>query len=95
MDYSGKVEGNHVGVAIFDHPENLRHPTTWHARAYGLVAANPFGLHDFKDEPKGAGDFKVAKGDAVRFRYRFVFHSGDAESGKIAQHYDAFAIKSN
>ena len=33
-----------VGIAVFDHPENLRAPTYWHARAYGLLAANPFGV---------------------------------------------------
>lgn len=92
VDYSGKVEGNQVGVAIFDHPENLRHPTTWHARAYGLVAANPFGLHHFLDKPEGTGDFNVAKGDAIRFRYRFVFHPGDAKEAKIGERYAAFAV---
>ena len=34
-----------AGVAIFDHPSNPQHPTTWHARQYGLIAANPFGLN--------------------------------------------------
>ena len=36
VSYWGKVDGKSVGFAIMDHPENLRHPTTWHARAYGL-----------------------------------------------------------
>ncbi len=90
VDYSAKVEGNHVGVAIFDHPENLRHPTTWHARAYGLVAANPFGMHHFEGKEKGAGDFKLAKGESVRFQYRIVLHSGDAEAAKIGELYDNY-----
>jgi hypothetical protein len=30
-DYSGPVENRWVGVALFDHPKNLRHPTYWHA----------------------------------------------------------------
>jgi len=91
VDYSGTVEGNDVGVAIFDHPSNLRHPTTWHARDYGLVAANPFGQHHFQGKPEGAGDFKVEKDGSVRFRYRFVFHAGDAESAKVTELYKAFA----
>ena len=91
VDYSAEVEGNHVGVAIFDHPENLRHPTTWHARAYGLVAANPFGLHHFQDQPLGTGEHHLAQGDELRFRYRFVFHSGDTEAGKIAERFAEFA----
>jgi len=36
-----------IVVAIFDHPRNPSHPTWWHARDYGLFAANPFGVHDF------------------------------------------------
>ncbi|HWH67976.1 MAG TPA: PmoA family protein, partial [Candidatus Sulfotelmatobacter sp.] len=44
-DYYGPVEGQTVGIAIFDHPQNPRHPTWWHVRDYGLFAANPFGQH--------------------------------------------------
>ncbi|HAR65136.1 MAG TPA: hypothetical protein DCR55_02855, partial [Lentisphaeria bacterium] len=32
VDYWGPIEGKNVGIAIFDHPANPRHPTTWHAR---------------------------------------------------------------
>ena len=42
-DYYGPVEGQVVGIAIFDHPSNPAHPTWWHVRDYGLFAANPFG----------------------------------------------------
>ena len=41
VDYSGAVEGAMVGIVMFDHPANLRHPTWWHARDYGLCGANP------------------------------------------------------
>jgi len=92
VDYHGPVDGKVVGVAIFDAPQNPRHPTTWHVRDYGLFAANPFGLHDFKKgEPKGAGDLKLAAGERATFRYRFVFHSGDEQAGKVAERYREFA----
>jgi hypothetical protein len=42
-DYFAPVDGKVVGVAIFDHPTNPKHPTWWHVRDYGLFAANPFG----------------------------------------------------
>ena len=75
VDYSGNVEGQEVGMAIFDHPSNLRHPTRWHARAYGLVAANPFGASAFSGAPAGAGDYVIPAGGSLTLRYRFVFHT--------------------
>ena len=48
-DYSGPdASGKGVGVALFDHPSNLRFPTHWHARTYGLMTANRFGTDHFK-----------------------------------------------
>ena len=47
VDYSGTVEGEKLGVAIFDNPENPRHPTYWHSRDYGLFALDPFGQKAF------------------------------------------------
>lgn len=93
VDYWGKIGDSEVGVAIFDHPKNPRYPTTWHARDYGLVAANPFGINDFQKKGKGAGDLKIAKGESVTFRYRFLFHPGDAEKGDIANQWKAWAEK--
>jgi hypothetical protein len=87
-DYYGPVEGKIVGVAIFDHPENPRHPTWWHVRDYGLFAANPFGQHDFeKLADKSAGDLSVPSGKSITFRYRFYFHEGDERQGKVADNY--------
>jgi hypothetical protein len=76
-----------VGVAIFDHPQNPRHPTHWHVRDYGLFAANPFGIHDFEKKPAGTGDFKVAAGESVTWRYRFYFHRGDDKEANVAERY--------
>ena len=81
--YWGPIDGRTVGVAVLDHPGNLRHPTHWHARDYGLVAANPFGLHDFTGAAKGSGDHVIPAGGRLTLRYLFVFHEGDAESAGI------------
>jgi hypothetical protein len=92
VDYWGEVEGKTLGVAIFDHPENPRHPTWWHARDYGLISANPFGIHDFeKDKPATAGNLTIPNGESITFRYRFIFHEGDAEKAKIAKLYEEYA----
>lgn len=81
--YWGPIDGRTVGVAVLDHPANLRHPTHWHARDYGLVAANPFGLHDFTGAAKGSGDHVIPAGGTLTLRYLFVFHEGDAASAGI------------
>ncbi|MCH8978515.1 MAG: PmoA family protein [Armatimonadetes bacterium] len=93
VDYWGEVEGRTLGIALFDHPENPRHPTWWHAREYGLFAANPFGVSDFEGKPAGTGDLTLAGGEAVRFRYRFLFHTGDAETAGVATEYTEWAAR--
>jgi len=90
-DYYGPAEGKLVGVAIFDHPTNPRHPTWWHVRDYGLFAANPFGKHDFeKLSDKTAGDLKVPAGQSITFKYRFVFHEGETSSAKLPEKYQDY-----
>gem|GEM_PF-30052 len=90
-DYYGPVKGEVVGVAIFDHPENPRHPTWWHVRDYGLFAANPFGVHDFENKPRRTGDITLAAGDSLTFRYRLYFHKGDYRQGQVARQYRIYA----
>lgn len=87
----GQVEGRTVGVACFDHPTNHRHPTTWHARDYGLFAANPFGLHDFTGAPAGSGRLELEPGKSLGLRYRWVFHEGDVVAAGIEARFAAWA----
>jgi len=90
-DYYGPVEEKIVGMAIFDHPENPRHPTWWHVRDYGLFAANPFGRHNFENLPdKTAGNLSVAPGKDITFRYRFYLHTGDEKEGQVAEKYQEY-----
>ena len=83
VDYSGTVDGKAYGIAMLDHPLNLRHPTWWHAREYGLSGANPFGIHDFAGEPEGAGNSTIPEGETLVLRYLVVFHTGNAEEAGI------------
>ena len=50
VDYHGPVGPDEVqaGIAVLNHPSSFRFPTFWHVRTYGLLAANVFGLHNFK-----------------------------------------------
>ncbi|HTQ55020.1 MAG TPA: PmoA family protein [Bryobacteraceae bacterium] len=87
VDYYGVVDGEPLGVAIFDHPSNPRHPTWWHVRSYGLFAANIFGLHDFEHDKSKDGSLTLQPGGALQFRYRVVIHPGDVNSAHIARLY--------
>jgi hypothetical protein len=73
-DDSGQIDGKPVGVAIFDNPGNPRHPTYWHARAYGLFATNIFGVHDFENDKNRDGSLTIQPGQPLRFRFRVVIH---------------------
>jgi hypothetical protein len=92
VDYSAEVDGESLGVAIFDSPQNPRHPTYWHARDYGLFALNPFGQKAF-DEDKEESHWKLPKGQKLTFRWRVVIHPGDAETARVADKYNQYAAK--
>jgi hypothetical protein len=91
VDYDGVVDGESLGVAIFDSPSSFRHPTYWHARDYGLFAANPFGLHDFYNDPKRDGSYTIGVGKSLTLRYRVYIHHGDAAEAHVAEAYNAYA----
>ncbi|MBC7921940.1 MAG: PmoA family protein [Ferruginibacter sp.] len=88
---SGQIGSESITVAIFDHPQNVGYPTYWHARGYGLFAANGLGQKAMSGG-KEELDFKLAAGKSVTFRHRVVIRSGrgptvpemDAEAGKFA-----------
>jgi len=90
--YGPDAKGRPAVVAIMDHPDNLRHPTWWHARPYGLVAANPFGRHNFEGKKnKHLGDFVLKMGTSITFRHRYLFHEGTLKSAKLDQEWKDFS----
>ena len=93
VDYYGRVAGEDVGLAIFDHPRNLRAPTYWHARAYGLLAANPFGLKQFTGDRRQDGRYAIPAGGSLIFRYRVFIHHGNPSQAGVAEAYRQFAAE--
>jgi hypothetical protein len=67
----GTVDGHPVTIAILDHPGNPGFPTYWHARGYGLFAANPLGQAVFS-EGKEKLNFTLKRGQNQLFRYRVL-----------------------
>lgn len=64
-----------LSVTMIDHPMNPGYPTYWHARDYGLFAANPLGQEIFSNG-KEKLNFSLKPGEKVTFRYRILVVSG-------------------
>jgi len=93
MDLYGNIGNEKISLVICDHPQNLSYPTYWHARGYGLFAANPFGFKDFS-KGKEELNYSLPSGKSLTLRYRIILCSGvhltDAE---INGYSDDFARK--
>jgi hypothetical protein len=87
---TGHKNGHTVTIAIFDQPKNPGYPTTWHARGYGLFAANPLGISVFNPKEKPM-NFTLEKGQSATFRYRIVFYAHAANTEELNHEADAFA----
>lgn len=75
VNLNGVISSKPVSLVILDHPKNVGYPTYWHARGYGLFAANPLGQKEFS-KGKEVLDFKLPAGKSVTFRYKVLINSG-------------------
>lgn len=75
VNLNGVIGAKPVSLVILDHPGNVGYPTYWHARGYGLFAANPLGQKEFS-KGKDVLDFKLPAGKSVTFRYKVLIQSG-------------------
>lgn len=71
----GKILNDTISIAIIDHPKNIGYPTYWHARGYGLFAANPLGQKIFSNGTNIL-NYSLKKNESVTFRYRIIIASG-------------------
>jgi Methane oxygenase PmoA len=91
-DFSTQIQDKTYGVAILSHPANLRHPSGWHARNYGLNSANPFAASSFAEEKGGQrGAFTLPANQPLKLRYAVVIHLGDAKTANIDKHFEECA----
>jgi hypothetical protein len=90
-DYSGPVGRTTAGITVFADPTNP-YATAWHARGYGLLAANPFGrAKSGFPAMKGNKELvKLAKGEHLKLRYGIFLHLDDVKDGRVAEYYDRF-----
>lgn len=88
MDLYGNIGDEKVSLVICDHPKNLSYPTYWHARGYGLFAANPFGVKDFTNK-KEELNYSIPAGGTLKLRYRILISSGTHLSDAVINGYAA------
>lgn len=84
MKLGSEINGEDVSLVIVDHPKNVGYPTYWHARDYGLFAANPLGQKVFS-EGKEELNYSLKKGQSVTFNYRMIIASSDLTDEEINQ----------
>ncbi len=76
-----------VGIAILNHPSSVNYPTFWHARGYGLFAANPLGQSVFQ-ESRGVENpeplnYTIAAGDSALFKFKMIIYEGHRTGDQI------------
>jgi len=89
MKLGSEINGENVSLVIIDNPGNAGYPTYWHARDYGLFAANTLGQKIFSNGEKEM-NFTLKKGESVTFKYRFVVageNLSDEQINKLADEY--------
>jgi hypothetical protein len=89
---SGRVDDEDVVLLILDHPANPGHPTYWHARGYGLFAANPLGQRVFS-EGREKLDFALDPGEKTAFRHRLVVLPGPFSTERAEAAWKAFVAE--
>jgi hypothetical protein len=87
---AGEVDGEPVTLAILDHPDNVGFPTYWHARGYGLFAANPLGQREFS-EGREELQFRLEPRQSTTFRHRVLILAGPVDSERIEEEFRRFA----
>jgi hypothetical protein len=85
----GTVGGKAVTVAMLDHPANPGFPTYWHARGYGLFAANMLGVREFSGG-KEVFDFTLGPRKSATFRHRVLVKSGRVPPPTVEAEYQEF-----
>jgi hypothetical protein len=93
MALSGRVGNEDVVLLLLDHPGNPGYPTYWHARGYGLFAANPFGPKAYSSGKEAERPFSIAAGQPVVFRHRLAILTGPFSAEKAEAAWKAFAAE--
>jgi len=87
MGFSGQApNGKQAGIAVLDHPGNLRHPSPWYV---SLDTNVPFGY--FSPAILFDGPYTLPAGESLTLRYRVLVHPGRADSSILKAEFRAFS----
>jgi hypothetical protein len=87
---TGTIGREPITLAMLDHPQNPGHPTYWHARGYGLFAANNLGQKVF-DPKQEEVTRTIAPGQSMTFRHRVLILNGTADAARMSGEHRNFA----
>ncbi len=83
----GDADSKPITLAIFNHSSSYGYPTAWHARGYGLFAANPIGRHGY-DPQLPVGTLTLQPGKSATFRFRIVIRDAHLTKEELQKEYD-------
>jgi hypothetical protein len=75
VNLTSTIGDEDISLVMMDHPSNVGFPTYWHARTYGLFAANPLGQKVFSNG-KEELNFKLEAGASTTWKHRIIIVSG-------------------
>src|SRR5690554_6679836 len=91
VNLNGKIGDEPISLVILDNPDNVGYPTYWHARGYGLFAANPLGQKEFSKGTETL-DYNLKAGESVVFKYKILINSGSNLSDEqVNEAFNVFA----
>jgi len=87
VDFSGNIaDGGFAGVAIFDHPDNPRHPSSW-----WLSGSMPY----FSPAVLFHKPYTLPAGKTLTLRYHIFIHAGHADEDMLESEWKAFLTSGN
>ena len=86
----GRINGESVSVAIFDHPSNPGHPASWHARGYGLFSVNNLGRKAYNKQEERF-DVSLGPGEKLVFRHRLSVYAKKPAEEDLDAEYEGFS----
>ncbi|MBL7190042.1 MAG: PmoA family protein, partial [Phycisphaerae bacterium] len=86
MDFSGRTpDGKAAGIAVFDHPMNLRHPSPWYV---SVDAETPFGY--FSPAILFNKPYTLPAGARRALAYRILIHPGRINKDLLKKEWKTF-----